>query len=95
MALRNMGISLALLSWVLPTICESLAYGMTNVISNNENGTLRTPPVVLNVIRIPLATPRFSAGTEPITELILGGPNIALPRPNKTRLIKTALYEDF
>lgn len=68
---------------------------MTSVISNKENGTLITPPVITRVILIPLATPRFSDGTEPIIELMLGGPNSAAPKPNKTRLIKTALYEDF
>ena len=94
MAFRNTGISLALASWELPTICESLLYGMTNVISSKENGTLRTPPVVLKVILMPLATPRFSDGTDPITEVILGGPNNELPNPNNTRLIKTAPYVD-
>jgi hypothetical protein len=69
-------------------------YGITNVINNNENGTLSTPPVELRVILIPFATPRFSGGTEPITELILGGPYNAIPIPNKSRLINTAPYEE-
>ena len=43
---------------------------------------------------MPLATPRFSAGTEPITELVLGETNSALPKPNSTRLINTAPYEE-
>ena len=43
---------------------------------------------------MPLATPRFSAGTEPITELVLGEMNRALPKPNSSRLINTAPYED-
>ena len=63
--------------------------------SSKENGTLRTLPVWLRVILIPLATPRFSAGTEPITELVLGEANSALPKPNNSRLINTAPYEDF
>jgi hypothetical protein len=44
---------------------------------------------------IPFATPRFSAGTEPITELMLGEANRARPNPNKNRLINTAVYGDF
>jgi hypothetical protein len=86
---------LALLSCELPIICESLLYGITSVISNKENGTLSTPPVEFRVILIPLATPRFSAGTEPITELTLGEENSAIPRPNSSRLTNTAVYEDF
>ena len=68
---------------------------MTNVINNKENGTLITPAVWLMVILIPLAIPRFSAGTEPITELMLGEANSAIPQPNSSRLINTAPYEDF
>ena len=68
---------------------------MTNVINNKENGTLITPAVWLMVILIPLAIPRFSAGTEPMIELMLGEANSAIPQPNSSRLINTALYEDF
>ena len=63
--------------------------------SSRDNGTLRTLPVILRVILTPLATPRFSAGTELITELVLGEANSDLPKPNNIRLINTALYEDF
>jgi hypothetical protein len=31
---------------------------------------------------IPLATPRVSAGTDPIVELVLAGANSANPKPN-------------
>ena len=44
---------------------------------------------------MPFATPRFSTGTEPIIELVLGEINSALPKPKSTRLINTALYEEF
>ena len=94
MAFMNIGSSLELTSCELPTILESLAYGITNVISSKENGTLSTLAVWLMVILIPFAIPRFSAGTEPITELTLGGANSAVPKPNNTRLINTAPYED-
>ena len=43
---------------------------------------------------IPLATPRFSGGTEPIIELVLAGANNANPKPNNKRLTNTVLYED-
>ncbi len=62
---------------------------------SRDNGILRTFPVWLRVILIPLATPRLSAGTEPITELEFGEANSALPKPNKTRLINISVYEDF
>ena len=88
MAFKNIGISLEFTSWELLTIWESLSYGITNVMSNRENGTLRTFAVWLRVILIPFATPRFSAGTEPITELTLGGANSAVPKPNSNKLIK-------
>ena len=39
--------------------------------------------------------PRFSAGTEPITELVLGEANSAMPNPNSNILTNTMLYEDF
>src|SRR5271157_5293260 len=94
MAFRNIGISLELISWELLTIWESLSYGITSVMSSKENGTLRTPPVWLRVILIPFATPRFSAGTEPITELMLGEANKAIPQPNSKRLTNIAPYED-
>jgi len=94
MACRKTGISLALLSCVLLTITESLLYGITSVISNKEKGTLSTPPVIFNVILMPLATPRLSAGTDPMIELVFGGINNALPKPNSIRLINTALYDD-
>ena len=68
---------------------------MTNVINSKENGTLKTLAVELRVILIPLAIPRFSAGTEPITELVLGEAKSATPTPSRSRLINTALYEDF
>ena len=70
MAFRNSGPSLELISCELFTIWESLVYGITSVISSKENGMLRTPAVWLMVLTIPLATPRFSGGTEPITELV-------------------------
>src|SRR5271157_2475401 len=94
MAFRNIGSSLELISWELLTIWESLLYGITNVMSSKENGTLITFPVWTSVALIPLATPRFSAGTEPIIELTLGEANKALPKPNSSRLINTAPYED-
>ena len=94
MAFMNIGISLELTSCELPTILESRSYGITSVISNKENGTLRTPAVWLMVILIPFAIPRFSAGTEPIIELTLGEANNAIPKPNNSRLINTAPYED-
>jgi len=94
-ALRNIGTWLDPTSWELLTICESLLYGITNVINSNENGTLRTPEVWLIVFLIPLAIPRFSSGTEPITELVFGEANNAIPMPNKNRLTSTAKYEDF
>jgi hypothetical protein len=75
---------------VLFTIWDSFAYGITNDISSKENGTLNTPPVELRAILIPFATPRFSGGTEPITELMFGGPYRAIPTPSKSRLINTA-----
>ena len=80
---------------MLLTIKESLSYGITRVISSKEKGTLSTPPVILSVILMPLATPRFSAGTEPIIELVLGDMNSARPKPNKIRLNNTALVEEF
>jgi hypothetical protein len=46
------------------------------------------------VILIPFATPRFSVGTEPITELTFGGENKAIPNPNRSRLTNTAPYEE-
>jgi hypothetical protein len=95
MAFKNKGKSPELLSCELLTIRESLSYGITSVISSKEKGTLRTFPVWSRVILIPFATPRFSAGTEPMIELVLGGINKALPAPNSSRLINTAPYEDF
>lgn len=67
---------------------------MTSDISSKEKGMLSTIPVWLSVILIPLATPRFSAGTELMTELEFGDANSDLPRPNSTRLINTEPYED-
>jgi len=92
MAFRNIGTSLELISWELLTIRESLSYGITNVISSKENGTLRTFPVAVRVILIPLATPRFSAGTEPIIELELGETNSAIPKPNKNSYPPFAVF---
>jgi hypothetical protein len=66
-------------------------YGITNVISSSEKGTLRTPAVWLMVFLIPLATPRFSAGTEPMIALVLAGANNAKPKPNKTKLVNTVV----
>ena len=43
---------------------------------------------------IPFAMPRFSAGTEPIMELVMGETNNAIPKPKSSRLINTTLYED-
>jgi hypothetical protein len=62
--------------------------------SSRENGTLRTLAVEFRVNLIPFATPRFSPGTEPITALTLGEANNEVPKPNNTRLINTAPYED-
>jgi hypothetical protein len=81
---------LALVSCELLAIWESLSYGITSVISSKENGTLSTFAVWLSVILMPLATPRFSGGTAPITELTLGEANKAVPNPNKNKLINTA-----
>ena len=50
-----------------------------------------TLPVWLMVILMPLATPRFSGGTEPMIELVLGEANIAIPKPNRIKLISTWL----
>jgi len=44
---------------------------------------------------IPFATPRFSGGTELITDLLTGEENNAMPKPKSNRLIKTPVYEDF
>ena len=89
-ALRNMSLSAKLISCLLPTIWDNLSYGITSVISSNENGTLMTFPVWLIVILIPLAIPRFSAETDPITALEFGEKNKAMPKPKRTKLINTA-----
>ena len=91
MAFRNNGPSLELVSCELLTIWESLVYGITSVMSNKENGILSTPAVWLMVFLIPLAIPRFSAGTDPITELEFAGANSASPKPNSRRLINNVL----
>ena len=43
---------------------------------------------------MPLATPRFSAGTELIIELAFGEANSDLPIPNRIRLTNTSPYDD-
>ena len=58
-ALKNIGTSLELISWELLTIWEILLYGIINVISNRENGTLMTPAVWLTVMLIPFAMARI------------------------------------
>ena len=95
MAAMNCGSSVELISWVLPTIWESLAYGITSVINNKENGTLSTLPVWLRVMLMPLAMPLLSGGTEPMMELTLGEANSDIPMPNNIRLTSMALYEEF
>ena len=91
MAAMNCGSSVELISWVLPTICESLAYGITSVINSREKGTLSTLPVWLRVMLMPLAIPLRSGGTEPMMELTLGEANSDIPMPNKTKLTNIAL----
>ena len=80
---------MVLISWDPLTIWEILLYGITSVISNKENGMLRTPAVWVMVLTIPLDTPRFSGGTEPIIELVMAGANNASPIPNSSKLTKT------
>ena len=91
MAAMNCGSSVGLISWVLPTICESRAYGITSVIKSKENGTLSTLPVWLRVILMPLAIPLLSGGTEPMMELTLGEANSDIPMPNNIKLTSMAL----
>ena len=38
------------------------------------------------VARIPEATPRYSAGTEFMMAVMLGAPNMPMPKPRSTRI---------
>ena len=73
-----------------------MLYGIAKVIRRIARPKLEVSPTLDNVILNPDATPRLFAGTEPITELILGETQRPDPMPktaSPTRIVVTPVAE--